>query len=187
MNVNRYLGPVGKASAALFLASAALSGLTLAAFALLAVLVFQGRIDTQLLASLAAKAQAAGFVFLAIFLALGGGLEVFCKRAQIPMRIKGQYAWKAVWIICLVVFLHVFLTPSRYVHAEGNKWISTGRAGPWAVSEQVARRYLWSEVEWSFLIIFGGSSLIALTTRSIAQDARSAARASGSSEVKLMS
>jgi hypothetical protein len=101
-----------------------------------------------------------------------------CKRAQIPIRIKGRYAWKVVWTICLAVFLHVFLTPSRYVHPEGNKWISTGRAGPWTVSEQVARRYLWNEVEWSFLIIFGGSSLIALTTRSIAQDARSVVRVS---------
>jgi hypothetical protein len=164
---------IRRVSVVLFFVSAVISGLTLAAFVILAVLVFQERIDTKLLSSIAVEAHTGGFASLPIVIIVGAGLTVLCKRAQIPLRITGKYLWKAVWVIWFVVCLHVFLTPSRYVHPEGNAWISTGRAGPLAVSEQVARRYLWSEMEWSFLIVFGGSSFLALASRSVLQQARS--------------
>lgn len=172
MSLRRYPERVGNASVVLFLASTTLAGLALTAFVFLAVLVFRWKIDTTLLFSVASKASGAGFIFLPVFLAVGVSLAMVCKRAQIPLRIKSRHSWKVVWIVCIVVFLHAFLTPSRYVHPDGNRWISTGRAGPWVVSEELARRYLWNEMEWSFLIIFSGSSLIALTARGIAQETR---------------
>jgi len=172
---------VRRLSSVLLFVSAALSGLTLATFAVLSVLVFQGRINTRSLFSIAAKAHTGGFALLPIFILAGAGLTVLCKRTQIPVRIAGKYMWKVVWVIWIAVFLHVFLTPARYVHPEGSAWISTGRAGPWTVSEQVARRYLWSEMEWSFLIAFGGSSILALASRSVAQQACSQEAAGTSS------
>jgi hypothetical protein len=164
---------VRRLSRLILFVSAALSVLTLAVFVLLAVLIFQGKMDTKLLYSIAVEAHAGGFALLPLFIGAGAGLTTLCKRAQIPIRITGKYMWGIIWAVWFIVFLHVFLTPSRYVHPEGNAWISTGRAGPLAVSERVATRYLWSEMEWSFLIAFGGSSLLALASRSVVQQTRS--------------
>ena len=164
---------VRRACAAIFFVSSVLSGLTLATFMLLAVLVFQGKVDTKLLFPIAVRAHTCGFAFLPVLILTGSGLAALHKRARIPVRITSKYAWAVVWVIWFAVFLHVFLTPVRYVHPEGNVWISTGRAGPSPVSEQMARRYLWSEMEWSFLIIFGGTSLLALASGSVGDQARS--------------
>jgi hypothetical protein len=157
--------------------SAALSGLALAAFAVLAVLFLQGSIETKFLYSITVEAHKGGFAVLLAFVVPNAGLMVVCRRLNIPIRLTGKFIWKAVWVICILVFLHVFLTPARYVHPEANAWISTGRAGSWPVSAQVARRYLWNQMEWSFLIVFGGSSLLALATISVVQQTRSTERA----------
>jgi hypothetical protein len=130
-----------------------------------------------LLYSTAVKAHVGGFLLLPIFIAAGAGLTALCRRTHIPLRITRNYVSTVVWVILLIIFLHVFLTPTRYVHPEGNAWISTGRAGSFAVSEEVARRYLWSEVEWSFLIAFGGSSLLALASKTVVRQTRSTERA----------
>lgn len=161
----------------LLFVGSALSWISFGAFVVLGVLLFQGRINTRLLYSVAAGAHRVGFAFLLGFLVLNAALIFLSKLENVRIRLTGRYLWKAVWVICITVFLHVFLTPARYVHPEGNAWISTGRAGPWPVSEQVARRYLWNEIEWSFLIVFGGSSLLAVASRSVLQQTRPASAA----------
>ena len=168
-----HLRLVRRLSAGLFVVSLVISVFTLATFVLLAGLVLQGKIDAKFLFWLTSATNPAGFAFLAGYLVLGIGLGVLCKRKLIPMRFTGGGIWKIAWVICLGVFLHTILTPSRYVHPEGNAWVSTGRAGRWPVSEEVAKRYLWSEVEWSFLVIFGGGAVLALISKNAAQEARS--------------
>jgi hypothetical protein len=93
---------------------------------------------------------------LAISLIKLASERVARSREAIERVSHGTPVWvKAGMATC---FLLLFLTAAqgfRYVHPEGALWISTGHAGPWAVTEPVARTYLWLSIRASSLTALG--------------------------------
>ena len=150
----------------------------------LAASILQPKVDMIQLYRVSDKATPWGFAFLFVYLVLGAALTVFCNRLpKVHARLKSiasvrtrsgisEIAWRVGWVVCMAVFLHSFLNPSRYVHPEGSNWISTGRAGPWVVSEQIAKGYLWSGIEWCFLIVFTGAWVLARSAQDMLRAVR---------------
>jgi len=88
------------------------------------------------------------FITLAVLGAFGWLAKPFTdvnKAASSALTHPSMWQ-RAVWAAIIAVLLASLGPGFRYVHPEGSRWISTGRAGPWEVSAAVARVYLWRAV-----------------------------------------
>jgi hypothetical protein len=74
-----------------------------------------------------------------------------------------QVSWLAMAARGLGVacFVALLFAPFRYVRPEGNRWISTGKAGEWEVPRTVAWEYLWRSLRFNGLIVLCIESILA--------------------------
>ena len=88
------------------------------------------------------------FSGLALFTAFGWLAKPFTGVNKAASgALKRPSLWqRGVWVAIIAVLLASLDPGFRYVHPEGSRWISTGRAGRWEVSAAVARVYLWRAV-----------------------------------------
>jgi hypothetical protein len=89
------------------------------------------------------------------------------RKAVERVSHKTPVWFKAGMATCLLLLLLTATQGFRNLHPERNAWISTGHAGPWAVTEPVARTYLWLSIRASSLIGLGIVFLVAYATKPI--------------------
>lgn len=131
---------INRVFTALYWVGAALAILTLVVFAVLAAFVFQSRVSTQALCD--SKQDPCGRICFVGWLYRAGGSSECGMQEDAHSSPHQKQFLVAGNLGHLAYGLHPRIRRPCAIRPEGNRWISTGRAGPWAVSESVARQYL---------------------------------------------
>jgi hypothetical protein len=151
------------------------------AAALLGVIVsiLKPPVEMFLLHRVSVSARTASFVFVIVCVPVFVTLEILSNKlpgfktdawvtsSLSPLRLV--FVGRILSALCFAMML---VSPFRYVRPEGHKWISTGRAGEWEVSQSVAWDYLWRSIRFNDLMILCIGLLLASAAIEIFRDAQ---------------
>jgi hypothetical protein len=106
-----------------------------------------------------------GAIFVS--LAFGFGLDWLSKpfigvTKVVDQVLKRRSAvQRAAWVAVVALMLSVWISPGpRYVHPEGSRWITTGKAGSWEVPADFARLCLWHLIRMDALFLLGATWIL---------------------------
>lgn len=92
-------------------------------------------------------------VFVISLLALASKRSTLFRNASLASFGRFKTWFYAGLIVLALLFLETIIPGFRHVHPADSKWISTGHAGSWEISELTAKTYLWHEIRLQSLTI----------------------------------
>jgi hypothetical protein len=101
----------------------------------------------------------AGIVLLVLYFILGLAIDSLYKsvpdiRAQTKFSSRHMQVLKISAAFCVLL---VILSPFLYVYPSGSGWITASKVSTIAVTETVAREYLWRGIRmWSGIVLWPG-------------------------------
>lgn len=122
----------------------------------------------------------AGIVLLVLYFMLGSAIDFLYKsvpdiRAQTKFSDRQMQVLKISAVLCVLL---VILSPFLYVYPSGSGWVTASKVSTVAVTEAVAREYLWRGIRmWSGIVFWPGLG-IAFLAGNLLRAAKSGAESS---------
>lgn len=92
-------------------------------------------------------------VFVTSVLALASKRSALFRSVSLAGFDRFKTWFYAGLVVLALLFLETIIPGFRHVHPVDSRWISTGHAGPWEVSEAAAKTYLWHDIRLQSLTI----------------------------------
>jgi hypothetical protein len=151
-----------------------------AAFGGLVGSIIKPNVELHLLFHLVDASRKVGIALLVLYFLLGSAIDYLYKsvpdiQAQTKLSTRQLLIFKFSALLCLLL---VILSPHLYVYPSGSGWITASKVSTTAVTEAVAREYLWRGIRmWSGIVFWPGLG-IAFLARNLLMAVKSRAESS---------